>query len=802
MKFTLSWLKEHLETDASLSEIADKLTMIGLEVERVEDKAAALAPFTTARVISAEKHPDADRLRVCKVDAGDGKPVQVVCGAPNARTGMIGVFARPGTHIPGTGLDLKVGKIRGQESHGMLVSAREMGISDDHEGIIELPADTPLGKPFAPLAGLDDPMIEIAVTPNRADCLGVRGIARDLAAALIGKLKDERSTPMKGEFPCPVSVKIEDASLCPAFALRLVRGVKNGPSPEWLQRRLRAIGLRPINALVDITNLHTFDRARPLHVFDAAKVKGNLVVRRAKQGEKLLALDGKTYEFDSETCLIADDAGVESLSGIMGGEGSGCSEGTTDVLIESALWNPVNIAQTGRKLGINSDARFRFERGVDPAFTVPGLELATKLVLELCGGKASEVVLAGAIPESDRVIDFPLSEPKRLAGFEPKAGEAKRILTSLGFIVSGNTEIVKVAVPSWRGDVEGKADLVEEIVRIAGVDRVPLTPFERGEFARRPVLTPLQKRTRAAKRALAGSGLIEAVTWSFVSKKQAETFGGGKPELALANPIAAELSDMRSSLIPGLALAAQKNADRGYKDSALFEAGQIFLGDKPEDQLVAATSLRKGTAKVSGTGRHWSGSADAVDVFDAKADALETLKACGAPLDKVQIVPGGPSYLHPGRSGTIQLGPKNILAHFGELHPAACEALGVEGPIAVSEVILDRIPEPKTKTTRAKTPLALSPFQPVERDFAFIVNRDVAASDIVKAAQGADKSLIAAVDVFDLYEGKGIEPGKKSIAIAVTIQPVEKTLTDAEIEAIASRIVAEVTKKTGATLRS
>jgi phenylalanyl-tRNA synthetase beta chain len=402
----------------------------------------------------------------------------------------------------------------------------------------------------------------------------------------------------------------------------------------------------------------------------------------------------------------------------------------------------------------------------------------------------------------NRVIDFPLSEPKRLAGFEAKAGEAKRILTSLGFIVSGNTDVVKVAVPSWRGDVEGKADLVEEIVRIAGVDRVPATPFERGEFARTPVLTPLQKRTRAAKRALAGSGFVEAVTWSFISKKQAEAFGSGQPSLALANPIAAELSDMRPSLIPGLALAAQKNADRGYADSALFEAGQIFLGDKPEDQLIAATSLRKGTAKVAGSGRYWSGSAGAVDVFDAKADALETLAACGAPLDKLQIVPDGPSYLHPGRSGTIQLGPKNILAYFGELHPMACKALGAEGPIAVSEVILDRIPEPKAKTTRAKPPLALSPFQPVERDFAFIVDRAVASADIVKAAQGADKNLIAAVDVFDLYEGKGIEPGKKSIAIAVTIQPIEKTLTDAEIEAIAAKIVAEVTKKTGATLRS
>lgn len=801
MKFTLSWLKEHLETEASLAEIADRLTMIGLEVERIEDKAKDLAPFTVARVVSAEKHPDADRLRVCMVDTGDGKPVQVVCGAPNARAGMIGVFARPGTHIPGTGLDLKVGKIRGQESHGMLVSAREMGISDNHDGIIELAADAPLGKPFASFMGLDDPTIEIAVTPNRADCLGVHGIARDLAAALAGTLKEQRTQPAKGEFPCPVAVKIEEPSLCPAFALRLVRGVKNGPSPEWLARRLRAIGLRPINALVDITNFVTFDRGRPLHVFDAAKVKGNLAVRRAGKGEKLLALDGKTYELDPEICVIADEAGAESLAGVMGGEASGCSAQTTDVLIESALWNPANIAQTGRKLGIHSDARFRFERGVDPAYTVPGLDLATRLVIELCGGEASDIALAGAIPDSERVIDFPLSEPKRLAALETKPNEAKRVLTALGFIVAGAGETVKVAVPSWRGDVEGKADLVEEIVRIVGVDRVPATPFERGEFARKPVLTTLQKRTRAAKRALAASGLVEAVTWSFISKPQAELLGGGAAALALANPIAADLSDMRPSLIAGLALAAQNNADRGYADTALFEVGQIFLGDKPEDQHVAATSLRRGAAKVSGSGRHWAGSASSVDVFDAKADALEALEACGAAADKLQIVPGGPSYFHPSRSGTIRLGPKNILAVFGELHPAACEALGVEGPIAAAEIILDRIPEPKAKPTRTKPALTLSPFQPVARDFAFIADRTVAAADIVRAAQGADKALVTNVEVFDLYEGKGIEPGKKSIAIAVTIQPREKTLNDAEIEAIAARIVGEVKKKTGAVLR-
>jgi phenylalanyl-tRNA synthetase beta chain len=802
MKFTFSWLKEHLETDSSLAEIVDKLTMIGLEVERVEDKARELAPFTVARVISAEKHPNADKLKVCMVETGDGAPVQVVCGAPNARAGMMGVFARPGTHIPGTGLDLKVGAIRGVESRGMLVSAREMGISDDHQGIIELPANAPLGEPFAAIAGLDDPVLDVAVTPNRADCLGVHGIARDLSAAQLGKLKEDAIKPIKGEFPCPVAVKIEEPSLCPAFALRIVRGVKNGPSPEWLQRRLRAIGLRPINALVDITNLVTFDRARPLHVFDAAKVKGGLVVRRAQKGEKLIALDGRTYEFDTDMCVIADEDGVESLSGIMGGEASGCSEATTDVLIESALWNPANIAQTGRKLGISSDARFRFERGVDPAFTVPGLELTTKLVLELCGGKPSEIVLAGAIPEGGRVIDFPLAETRRLAGLETKVGEIKRVLTALGFIVAGSGETVKVAAPSWRGDVEGKADLVEEIVRILGLERVPPTPFERGASGLRPVLTVLQRRTRAAKRALAASGLVEAVTWSFISKTQAELFGGGQPELALANPIAADLSDMRPSLVPGLALAAQRNADRGYPDIALFEVGQIFTGDKPQDQLVAAAALRRGLAKAFGTGRHWSGSAGAVDVFDAKADALATLAACGIASDKLQIVAGGPPYLHPGRSGTIQLGHKIVLAVFGELHPTTLEALGVEGPLAVSEVILDRIPAAKAKASKAKPALVLSPFQPVLRDFAFLVDRSVAAAEIIQAAKGADKNLVTSVEVFDLYDGKEIEAGKKSIAIAVTLQPREKTLTDAEIDTVAGKIVEEVKKRTGAVLRA
>jgi len=801
MKFTLSWLKEHLDTDEPVEKLADKLTMIGLEVEHLEDKAKALAPFTIARVISAEQHPNADRLRVCMVDTGDGgAPVQVVCGAPNARAGLVSVFSPPGTFIPGKNITLGVGTIRGVESRGMLCSAAELQISDDHEGIMELPADAPVGKAYAEWAGLGDPVIEINLTPNRQDCTGVHGIARDLAAADMGRFKENTPKPVKGEFPCPVNVTVEDAALCPGFALRLVRGVKNGPSPEWLQRRLTSIGLRPINALVDITNFMTFDRARPLHVFDAKKVKGHLVVRRAKAGETLLALDGKTYTLDEGMCVIADDHGVESLAGIMGGEASGCDEATTDVLIESALWNEINIAQTGRKLGINSDARYRFERGVDPAFMVPGLELATKLVLDLTGGTPSEIVIAGARHGDDRIIEFPVSEVKRLTGLDVPLPEMRRILGHLGFMMAGSGPVVKVAVPSWRADVHGKADLVEEIVRIVGVDKVPMTPFERGEAPRKPVLTPLQLRTRRARRALAARGLVEAVTWSFVSKPQAELFGGGSAALALANPIASDLSDMRPSLVAGLVAAAQANADRGSPDVALFEVGQIFRGDRPQDQLTAASGVRRALASSKGSGRHWSGGGN-VDAFDAKADALAVLAAAGAPVQALQIVPGGPSWLHPGRSGTIQIGPQTVLGHFGELHPRALDALKAEGPLVAFEVILERIPEAKAKPTRAKPALELSPFQPVSRDFAFIVGRTVKAGDIVRAAQSADKKLIAGVTVFDVYEGKGIDPDSKSVAIAVTLQPRDRTLTDQEIDAVAAKIVAEVTKKTGGTLR-
>ena len=805
MKFTLAWLKEHLDSDAPLAAVVDKLTMIGLEVENVFDRGKLLAPFSIARVVSAEQHPNADRLRVCMVDTGTGNPVQVVCGAPNARAGMKGVFVPPGAFIPGKNMTLGIGKIRGVESRGMLVSEFELQISDDHEGIIELPQDAPVGANYAQWTGLDDPVIHVNLTPNRGDCAGVNGIARDLAAAGMGKLRDRPVQPVPGRFPCPTKVSLDfgtTPSLCPAFGLRLVRDVKNAASPQWLRRRLIAIGLRPINALVDITNFITYDRARPLHVFDAAKVKGNLTVRRARMGETLLALDGKSYTLDPAICVIADENGVESLAGIMGGEASGCSLETTDVLIESALWEPANIAETGRKLGINSDARYRFERGVDPAFMLPGLELATAMVLDLCGGEPSEVAVAGKLEVPNREIDFRLDELPRLAGLKVDSAEVRRVIEPLGFSVHPREQHLQVTVPSWRTDVHASTDIVEEVVRIIGVDRIPATPFERGEAARKPVLTSAQMRRRKAARTLAARGMVEAVTWSFVSRAQTELFGGGKPELALANPIAADLSDMRPSLIPGLVTASRQNANRGWPDVALYEVGQIFRGDQPDDQLTAAAGVRTGLAKPTGVGRHWSMPAKEVDAFDAKGDALAALAAAGAPVQAMQIVAGGPAWFHPGRSGTIQIGPQNVLGHFGELHPRTLEALGARGPLAAFEIILENIPEPRAKASRAKPPLELSPFQPVEPDFAFVIDRSVLAGDIVRAAQSADRKLISRITVFDVYQGTGIEPGKKSIAISVTLQPREKTMTDQEIEAVAAKIVAEVSKRTGAVFRA
>ena len=801
MKFTLSWLKDHLDTSASLAEIVDTLTRVGLEVESVDDPSRKYDGFVVASVIEAKPHPNADRLKVCIVEAGGG-PVQVVCGAPNARTGMKSVFSPVGTYIPGKKITLAKGVIRGVESNGMLCSAAELALSDDHEGIIELPADAPVGVAYARFAGLDDPVIDVAVTPNRPDATGVAGIARDLAAAGLGSLKTPAPKPLAGAFDCPTRVHLDfspaDRHLCPAFALRLVRGVTNGPSPEWMQKRLRAIGLRPISALVDITNYITFDRGRPLHVFDFAKVEGDLTVRRARPGESVLALDGKTYTLEETMVVIADANGVESIAGIMGGEHSGCDEATRDVLIESALWDPANIAQTGRKLGIMTDARYRFERGVDPEFCMPGCDLATELVLSICGGEPSRIVVAGDPSPPRRSIPFPYDEVKRLLGVLIPRQEGEAILARLGFGVGDGT----VVVPSWRPDVQVKADVVEQILRIAGVDRAPTAPLPRlDDGVAKPVLTLLQKRTRLAKRTLAALALREAVTWSFVSRTAAELFGGGARSLALANPIAVDLSDMRPSLVPGLVAAAERNARRALSDIALFEVGQVFLGPGENDQRVAAAAVRRGRAKADGEGRHWSGGA-LVDVFDAKRDAMTVLSAFGVSPNAVQVVPGGPAFLHPGRAATLQFGPKTVIGWFGQLHPSALEALDAEGPIVAFEIILDAVPAPKARPTKAKPKLDRSDFMAVERDLAFVVDAGVRAGDIVRAAESAERSLVAKIGVFDVYQGDGLPEGSKSIAIHVILQPRDRTLTDAEIDAAMSKIVAEVSRRTGAALRS
>lgn len=809
MKFTLSWLKDHLETEANLSEILDALNMIGLEVEAVDDR-AAYAPFVIAKVLSAEQHPDADRLRVLSVDAGPnhngGKPIQVVCGAPNAKVGLVGAFAGPGTYVPGIDITLSIGNIRGVESHGMMCSERELELSDEHDGIIDISGEGnfEIGASFAAYAGLDDPVIEIGITPNRPDALGVSGIARDLEAFGIGKVKKLSVAEPVAKFPCPLDVKLEFGdkdSLCPAFGLRYVRGVKNGPSPQWMQKRLKAIGLRPISALVDITNYVTFDLGRPLHVFDADKVKGDLVVRHAKDGEKFLALDGKEYTLTANNCVIADDNGVESLAGVMGGEVSGCSEDTVNVLIESALWEPMNVARTGRDQGIITDARYRNERGIDPSFMVPGLDHATNLVMELCGGEPSEAVISGEVPKPSLILDFPISEVERLTGLTVSIEEIISILQRLGFGVSGTGDILQVAVPSWRPDIFGKADIVEEVMRIHGINKIESRPLESHGVVNGKILTEGQIRTRAARRMLATRGMQEAVTWSFISKAQAEAFGGGADVLALANPISVEMAHMRPSLLPSLILAAQANADRGYGDVALFEVSHIYRGDNPEEQLRVAGGIRRGTAGLTGSGRHWSGPAEAVGVYDAKADALAVLEACGMDTSKVQITATAPEWYHPGRSGTIQLGPKMILGHFGELHPFTLENLDVSGPLCGFEVWLDTIPTPRKKATKTKPPLSLDSLQPVKRDFAFVLDKSADASNLLRAASGADKKMISNVSVFDVFEGASLGEDKKSVAIEVTLQPTDKTLTDEEIDAISQKIIANVLKSTGGVLR-
>ena len=797
MKFPLSWLKDHLETDADAATIADKLTSIGLEVESVEDAGARLKDFIVGYVVLAEKHPNADRLSRCLVDIGKGDPIQVVCGAPNAHTGMKGVFARAGVVIPASGDVLKVGTIRGVESHGMLCSGRELMLSDDHEGIIELPDDAVVGAPAAAALGLNDAVIDVSITPNRGDCTSVWGIARDLAAAGLGKLKTPAVKPVAGEFPSPKTIALnfppEAKSACPLFAGRLVRGVKNGPSPKWVQDRLKAIGLRPISALVDVSNLVAHDRGRPLHFFDADKLNGNMQARLAKNGEKVLALDGKTYTLDPEMCVIADDAAARGIAGIMGGEDTSCTEATVNVFMESATFDPVRTAATGRKLQLMSDARYRMERGVDPEFVVPGLELATQYILEWCGGTPSDIVVAGAVPTWKRTIAFDPATVKRLGGLEVDVREIERILTALGFEVRAALPGLNVTPPSWRSDVDGVADLVEEVVRIYGLEHVPSVAMSRPHAIARPVLTPAQKRTRLVRRALAARGFNETISYSFIPRAHAALFGGGDDARQLENPIAADMDALRPSPLPSLLAAAGRNINRGFVDFLLFEIGAGFQSGMPGAQQTIAAGIRAGTGV-----RSWTKSTHPSDTFDAKADVLAVLEAAmGSPMT-VPVIAGAPAWYHPGRSATLALGPK-LLATFGELHPKILSAFDLKGPIAAFELVLEAIPETKSK---AKAGFSPSAFQAVDRDFAFVLDASVTADDVVKAAKSAERVLIETVAVFDLYDGKGVPEGKKSLAITVRLQPRDKTLTDAEIEAVAQKIVSSVAKATGGTLRT
>jgi phenylalanyl-tRNA synthetase beta chain len=804
MKFTLSWLRDHLDTDAPLDALTAALTDLGHEVEGVEDPAARLGAFRIARVIEAVQHPNADRLRVCRVEtypAGPGTApveVQVVCGAPNARTGLVGVFAPPGTHVPGTGVDLRPGVIRGVESNGMLCSEREMMLSDDHDGIIELPADAPLGARFIDWRGLNDPVIEVKITPNRPDALGVRGIARDLAARGLGTLRPLPVPVIAGGFASPVGVRIDPvlkSGGCPLFAGRLIRGVTNGPSPGWMQARLRAVGLRPISALVDITNWFTIGLNRPLHVFDAARVRGDLRIHPAQGGEELLALDGRTYRLAPGMLLISDDSGPESLAGIMGGEHSGVTGGTTDVFIESALWDPITIAATGRALKINSDARYRFERGVDPAFCLPGLDLATQMILDLCGGTASDMVTDGAVPDTARSYRFDPARTAALVGMEVPEDAQRATLAALGFAVQGD----RVAPPTWRPDVLGDADIVEEVARVASLSRLQGTPLRRAQpGVPRPILTAAQVRERAARRVLAAAGYNECVTYSFIDARSAALFGGGAEAVRVENPISSEMTHLRPDLLPGLLAAAARNQARGFMDLALCEVGPVFHGGEPGEQAVQAAGLLVGQTAP----RDPHGSRRPVDVFDAKADAEAVLAALGAP-PRAQVGRKAAAWWHPGRSGVVALGPQRM-AVFGELHPRILAAFGVKGPAVALTVWPAEVPFPKVRTP-TRPALRLSDYQAVERDFAFVVDAAVEAITAVNAAQGADKALIESVRLFDEFAGAKAEAqmgaGRKSIALTVRLQPTQGTLTEAEIEAVAAKVVEKVTRATGGTLR-
>ena len=803
MKFTLDWLKDHLDTSATADQIAEALTTIGLEVESVTDTAGALKPFVVAHVVSAEPHPNSDHLKVCKVDAGTGVLIDVVCGAPNAVSGMKSVFAFPGTYIPGKDFTLKEGVvIRGQVSNGMLCSAMELELSNDHEGIIVLAGDAPVGMPYVDYAGIGGVLFDISITPNRGDATGIYGVARDLAAYGLGELNPTAGymAPVPSAGPSPIPPLPQqfgpgEPKAIRKFAGRYIAGVKNGPSPAWLQKRLRDVGLRPINALADITNFVSQGWGRPLHAYDADKVAGRMLLRNARAGEKLDGLDGREHELDETMCVIADDAGPLCLGGILGGVRSSCTDETVNLFMECASWDPQEVAKTGRKTGIVSDARYRLERSVDPALTEPGLELATRLVMEICGGTPMEPAISGEDVFPHTVIDFPLSEVRRLTGLDLEPARIGEHLTRLGFGVDGTGATVEVRVPSWRPDVTQKADLVEEVMRMEGIGKVPVDPLPRLTGVAPRMLTTIQNRRRATKRVLAARGLDEAVTWSFISDAEAKRFGGGKPELKLANAIASDLSDMRPSLLPGLLAAARRNENRGFNDLAIFEVGQVFLSDKPEGQHTYATAVRAG-----GAPKTWQGGGT-LSVFDAKADLAAVLDALGHDLDKLQVVAEAPAWSHPGRGARVQLGPTNIIAWFGELHPAWAAEMDLIGPVVAFELDLDTIPEPRKKATKGKPALKLSDLMPLERDFAFLVDRNVPAATLLRAARNADKALITGVDIFDLFEGAGVGEGKKSVAIRVTLQPTDRTLTDEDIDKVGASIVAAVGKATGGTLR-
>jgi phenylalanyl-tRNA synthetase beta chain len=791
MKFTFSWLKEHLETEASLDEIVQTLTRIGLEVEGVENPAEKLAPFTIARVLTAERHPQADKLQVLSVDTGAGEPVQVVCGASNARAGMLGVFGAPGAYVPGSDITLKVAAIRGVESRGMMCSIRELELGDEHDGIIALSEDAPVGARYAEWAGLDDPVIDVSVTPNRQDAMGVHGIARDLAAAGLGTLKPLQVQDVAGTFPCPIEIRIENLEGCPAFFGRVVRGVKNGASPAWLQQRLKAVGQRPISALVDMTNYIMLGHGRPLHVYDLAKLSGAITARKARDGEEVLALNGKSYRLEPGMTVIADDSAVHDIGGIMGGEHSGVTENTTDILIECAYFDPEGIARTGQKLALTSDARTRFERGVDPAFLDTGLGLATELAMRLAGGEASEIVRAGQPPAQQRTVTYRPQRSLELGGLDVPPERQRDILQRLGFEVRGGIDW-EIIVPTWRRDVIGSADIVEEVIRIEGIDKVPSTPLERLAGVARPTATAEQLLERRVRRTAAARGLFEAVTWSFIGEADAALFGGSA--WTIANPISEDMKLMRPSLLPGLLAAARRNAARGAGSVRLFEVGRRYLADaeRPTLGIVLAGARQD---------RHWrSGKAQPFDAFDAKAEAVAILAAAGAPVDNLQLQGPAPGVYHPGRAGRLSLGPKNVLAEFGELHPALLKAFDLSGPVMAVEAFLDAVPQ---KRTAGRIPEAYAPpaLQPVTRDFAFLVPAELPADQLLRAVRGADKGAITSASLFDVFTGQGVPDGRKSLAIEVTLQPGEKSFSHDELEAISARIVAAAAKL-GAELRA